>query len=344
VHETEPAAYGWDVVEGSWSGPQFSMVAEDNNMSRVAVEGWLTLETAGGIFELAEEDFEALKAQALQPDFKAVPLGVNASISIKNRIEQSTSNNVLALLPGSERADEYVIYMSHWDHLGRDPNLEGDQIYNGALDNASGTASLISLAKAFKSLETPPKRSIIFMSVTAEEQGLLGSAYYGENPVYPLEKTVAAINIDGLNIYGRMNDIVIVGYGASELDDYLARAAEMQGRRVVPDPDAEKGYYYRSDHFSLAKHGVPALYTDTGDDNVEHGTEWTREKKDEYTAKHYHAPSDEYSDEWDLSGAVDDIQLWFLVGYWVANESTFPQWSEGSEFKARRDAMMESTD
>jgi Zn-dependent M28 family amino/carboxypeptidase len=343
VHETEPAAYGWDVVEGSWSGPQFDMVAEDNNMSRVAVEGWLTLESTNAIFKLAEKEFAQLKTAALESDFQAVPLGVRASISIENTIQRSTSNNMLALLPGSDRADEYVIYLSHWDHLGRDPNLEGDQIYNGALDNASGTASLISLAKAFKSLDTPPGRSIVFIPVTAEEQGLLGSAFYGENPVYPLEKTVAAINIDGLNIYGRMNDVVVVGHGASELDDYLARAAKTQGRTVVPDPDAEKGYYYRSDHFSLAKQGVPALYTDTGDDHVEYGVEWTRQKKDDYTAKNYHKPSDEYSEDWDLSGAVDDIQLWFLVGYWIANESTYPSWKEGSEFKARRDEMMRAT-
>ena len=340
VHETEPAAYGWDVVKGSWSGPQFDMVAEDNNMSRVTVEGWITLETAREIFELAGADYDELKAVALQPDFESVPLGVSASISVRNTVEHSTSNNFLALLPGSERADEYVIYMAHWDQLGRDPNLEGDQIYNGALDNATGVAALFSLAKAFKSLDAPPKRSILFMAVTAEEQGLLGSAYYGENPVLPLDKTVAAINIDGLNIYGPTNDIVVIGYGASDLDDYMAAAAKTQDRVVVPDPDAEKGYYYRSDHFSLAKQGVPALYTDTGDDNVEHGVEWTRKKKDEYTANKYHRPSDEYSEDWDLSGAVDDIQLWFLVGYTIVNESTYPNWKEGSEFKAKRDAMM----
>ena len=340
VHETEPAAYGWNTVEGSWSGPQFSMVADDDNMSRVAVEGWLTLETTREIFELAGQDYDELKALATQADFEAVPMSLNASIAVNNTIEHSTSNNVLALLPGSERADEYVIYTSHWDHLGRDTNLEGDQIYNGALDNATGIASLFSLAKAFQTLDAPPARSIVFIAVTAEEQGLLGSAYYGENPIFPLEKTAAAINIDGLNIYGPMKDIVVVGYGASELDDYLAAAAETQDRVLVPDPDAAKGYYYRSDHFSLAKQGVPALYTDTGDDHLEHGAEWTRKQKDEYTATHYHMPSDEYREEWDLRGAVDDIHLWFMVGYAIANESSFPNWSEGSEFKAKRDEMM----
>jgi Zn-dependent M28 family amino/carboxypeptidase len=340
VHETAPAAYPWQTVEGSWTGPQFSMVAEDNNMSRVKVEGWVQLEVAREIFRMAGLDYDELKQRAMSPDFKGVPMGVSASLTINNTVERSTSQNVLALLPGTDRADEYIIYMAHWDHLGRDPNLEGDQIFNGALDNASGTASLLSLAKAFASLETRPERSILFLSVTAEEQGLLGSAYYGENPVYPLEKTVAAINIDGLNIYGPMNDIVVIGYGNSELDDYLIAAAESQGRVVRPDPQAEKGYFYRSDHFSLAKHGVPALYTDMGDDQVEHGVEWTRQKKDEWTATHYHRPSDEYSEDWDLRGAVDDVRLWFIVGYRLANESTFPQWREGSEFKAKRDEMM----
>jgi len=345
VHETAPGAYPWQTVEGSWTGPQFSMVAADSNMSRVKVEGWIQLAVAREIFQVAGLDYDELKQRAMGPDFKAVPMGVSASLAINNTIETSTSRNVLALLPGTDRADEYIIYMSHWDHLGRDPNLEGDQIFNGALDNASGTASLLSLAKAFTALEERPQRSILFMAVTAEEQGLLGSAYYGENPVYPLEKTVAAINIDGLNTLGPMKDIVVVGYGNSELDDYLIAAAETQDRTVRPDPQAEKGYFYRSDHFSLAKQGVPALYTDTGDDHVEHGIEWTQQKKDEWTATHYHRPSDEYSDDWDLRGAVDDIKLWFVVGYRLANEATFPKWREGTEFKAKRDEMMgESTD
>jgi len=340
VHETEPAAYGWNTVEGSWTGPQFSMVSEDNNMSRVAIEGWLTLETAREIFELAELDYDELKTASMQRGFESVPMGLGAYTAVQNTIERSMSNNFLAMIPGSERPDEFVIYTSHWDHLGRDESLEGDQIYNGALDNATGTSSLLSLAKAFKSLDTPPERSILFIAVTAEEQGLLGSAYYGENPAHPLDKTAAAINIDGLNIYGPMNDIVVVGFGASDLDDYLAAAAKSQGRVLVPDPDAEKGYYYRSDHFSLAKQGVPALYTDTGDDHVEHGPEWTRKQKDEFTATHYHMPSDEYREEWDLTGALDDIKLWFLVGYTIANESSFPNWKEGSEFKAIRDGYM----
>ncbi len=343
IHETEPAAYGWDVVQGSWSGPQFDMVSADNNMGRVQVEGWLTLETAREIFRMGGKDLDELTKQAAQRGFKPASLGLRASMTIRNIIERSTSRNVFALLPGSARPDEYIIYMAHWDHLGRDPNLAGDQIYNGALDNASGTAALLELAEAFASFPTAPSRSIVFFATTAEEQGLLGSAYYAANPIYPPEKTVAGINIDGLNIYGRMRDIVVVGYGNSELDEYLAQAAGSQNRNVIPDPEAEKGYFYRSDHFPLAKQGIPALYTDTGSDHVEHGVEWTQQKKDEWIAKHYHKPSDEYEPSWDLSGAVEDIQLFFRIGFRLAGETTFPNWNEGTEFKARRDAMMSGT-
>ncbi|HSG82243.1 MAG TPA: M28 family metallopeptidase [Gemmatimonadota bacterium] len=340
IHETAPAAYGWNTVEGSWSGPQFGMVAEDNNMSRVILEGWLQYYVAEELFEMAGLDLEALKNAALTRDFQAVSMDLTASATIRNTIERSTSHNVFALLPGTQRPDEYVIYMGHWDHLGMDASLEGDQIYNGALDNATGSAGILELAEAYASLETKPERSIVFWWTTAEEQGLLGAAYYAENPIYPLAKTVAAINIDGLNIYGAMRDIYIIGYGNSQLDDYLVRFASEQDRVVQPDAEPGKGYFYRSDHFPLAKQGVPALYTDSGDDHVEHGVEWTKQRKDEWTAHSYHQVTDEYSDEWDLTGAVDDLQLFFLIGYTLANESTFPQWNEGTEFKAVRDAMM----
>lgn len=342
VHETEPAAYPWDVVEGSWSGPQFGLVAEDNNMSRVVVEGWWTLETAQRLFTQAGLDYDSLKASATQPDFAAVPLGLNASLILQNDIARSTSHNVVAVLPGTDRADEYFVYMAHWDHFGTDPNLEGDQIFNGALDNATGTAALIELAEAFVSLETRPSRSIMFLAVTAEEFGLLGSAHYAENPTRALEKTVAVLNVDGLNILGHMNDISVVGYGNSELDAYLEDAAAGHGRVVRPDPEPEAGYYYRSDHFNFAKVGVPALYPGSGVDHVEHGEAWTEQKRDEYTAQHYHKPSDEYRPDWDLSGAIDDLRLFFEVGYRIANESTFPNWREGTEFRAVRDAMLGS--
>ena len=340
VHETEPAAYPWGTVQGSWSGPQFSLLAEDNNISRVAVEGWVTLETAQTMFRQADLNFDLVKTLASQQGFKAVPIGLTSSITLRNSIEQSTSRNVIARMPGSERPDEHLVYMAHWDHFGIDRSLEGDQIYNGALDNATGTAGLLELAEAFMSLEQRPARSILFIAVTAEEQGLLGSTYYGSNPIYPLDKTVAAINMDAMNILGSMNDVIVVGLGNSELDDYLADAAKYQHRVLVPDAEPQAGYYYRSDHFSFAKVGVPALYAGEGTDHVEHGKDWTQERRDEYLAQNYHKPSDEYSEDWDLSGAIDDLRLYFRIGYRLANESTFPNWSEGTEFRATRDAMM----
>lgn len=340
VHETEPAAYPWDVVRSSWSGPQFGLVSPDDNMSRAAVEGWITVETARRIFAQAGKSYDEVKEQAAQPGFRAEPLGLEASVTLQNSLERSLSHNVLGVLPGTDRADEYVVYMAHWDHFGRDTTLEGDQIYNGALDNATGTAGLIELAQAFASLERRPRRSILFLAVAAEEQGLLGSQHYATNPVFPLEKTVAAINMDGLNILGPMRDVTVVGYGNSGLDDYLADAAATQDRVLRPDPEPEKGFYYRSDHFSFAKQGVPALYADAGIDHVEYGEEWTLARRDEYTKQHYHKPSDEYDPSWDLSGAVDDLRLLFRVGYRLANESSFPNWREGTEFKALRDSMM----
>jgi Zn-dependent M28 family amino/carboxypeptidase len=340
VHETEPAAYGWGVVERGWTGAQFGLVADDNNMSRAAIEGWWTVETARAVFEQAGLSYDSLKALAQTRDFQAIPMGLTASVTVRNEVQQSTSNNVLALLPGTDRADEYFFYMGHWDHFGTDPSLEGDQIFNGALDNATGTAALIELAEAFVSLEQRPSRSIVFMAVTAEEQGLLGSEYYGSNPVYPLENTVAALNMDALNILGPMNDISIVGYGNSELDDYLIEAAATQDRTVSPDPRPEAGSYYRSDHFNFAKVGVPAIYPKPGVDHVEYGADWSQEQAAQYTADKYHQVTDEYSPDWDLAGMVDDLGLFFRIGYRIANESTFPNWSEGSEFKAMRDAMM----
>jgi len=343
IHETEPAAYPWEVVQNSWSGPQFNLISEDNNLSRCAVEGWITRETAHKLFTDAKLNYEELKPEAAKQDFKAIPLGLKASVTLKNNIRWAKSKNVIALWPGSERADEYVIYMAHWDHLGVDPTLEGDQIFNGALDNATGTSALIELAEAFTKLKIAPSRSIVFLAVTAEEQGLLGSYYYAANPVYPLTKTAAAINMDALNIYGKMKDITIIGYGNSELDDYVQAAAAEQGRRVRPDPEPEKGSFYRSDHFAFAKQGVPALYTDNGIDHVEHGEEWTRAQTDKYNKEKYHKTSDEYDPNWDLSGAIDDLRLLFRVGYRISMESTFPNWKEGSEFKVKRDADMEAT-
>ena len=338
VHETEPAAYPWGVVENGWTGPQFNLTSEDNNMSRCAVEGWLQLETARKIFEQVGQNYDELKKAAARRGFKAVPLGLKASLSLKNSVKKVTSRNVVALLPGSKRASEYVIYMSHWDHFGINPGLEKDQIFNGAVDNATGTAALIELAEAFKKLKRPPQRSIVFLAVTGEEQGLLGSEYYAAHPIYPTAKTAAVINMDALNTYGPMKDITVVGYGLSELDGYIESAAKEQGRTVNPDPTPEKGSYFRSDHFPFAKQGIPAIYPSAGTDSVEHGKEWTLAQREKYTAENYHKPSDEFDPKWDLSGAIDDLRLLFKMGYRLAMESTFPNWKEGTPYKAKRDA------
>ena len=342
IHETKPAAYPWEVVSNSWSGPQFGLRTKDKNMSRCAVEGWFTIDSTRTIFKEAGLDLNQLKADAAKPGFKHVPMDLKASVTLRNTIKEVLSNNVLAVLPGRARADEYIIFMAHWDHLGLNPSLEGDQIYNGALDNATGIAGLIELAEAFTDLPSPPARSIVFLAVTAEEQGLLGSDYFARHSNYPPTKVVAVINMDGLNIYGKMKDITLIGYGNSDLDDYAKSAASAQGRRIRPDPEPEKGYFYRGDHFSFAKQGIPALWVDTGMDHVEHGEEWTKKQKDFFTENHYHKPSDEFDPGWDLSGMVEDLQLLLQVGLRLGNEDTFPNWKEGTEFRAKRDRDMEA--
>ncbi|MDX1393121.1 MAG: M28 family metallopeptidase [Gemmatimonadota bacterium] len=341
IHDTDPAGYPWEVVQSSWSGPQFGLVSDDANLSRVAVEGWLTLATARDLFGRAGLDLDELATAAAGREFAAVPLGQTASMDLRNRVERSTSDNVVGRIRGSERPDEHVVFMAHWDHLGKDESLEGDQIYNGAVDNATGTAGLLEIAEAFASLDTPPARSILLLAVTAEEQGLLGSAHYGEHPIYPHDRTVAAINMDGLNTAGPMNDITVIGLGNSELDDYVAAAAAAHDRVVRPDPEPEKGFFYRSDHFNFSRHGVPSLYTDTGIDHVERGESYGRRMRQDYTADRYHKPTDEFDESWDLRGAVDDLRLLFEVGYRLSQEATWPNWREGNEFRARRDEMME---
>ncbi|MBA3638682.1 MAG: M28 family metallopeptidase [Acidobacteriota bacterium] len=341
VHETGPAGYPFPVVQG-FLGERFSLVAEDKNMSKASVEGWLSLDAAKSLFAMAGQDFDALKKQALSRDFKPVPLGLKASMGLRNTMRTIDSQNVIAKVEGSDARlkDEYVVYSSHWDHLGVGTPVDGDKIYNGALDNASGVAALLEMAKAFTQAQPKPKRSILFLFVTAEEQGLLGSEFYATNPLYPLEKTVANINLDGVNQWGRTKDITVVGMGASDLDDVLRAAAQAQGRTLNPDPESEKGFYYRSDHFNFAKVGVPALYTDTGVNFVGKDEAFSKSKRDEYTSTDYHKPSDEIKPDWDLSGAVEDVQLMFMVGHMVANTDRYPEWKAGNEFKAKRDAML----
>lgn len=342
VHETEPAAYPWAVVQNSWTGPQFNLISEDNNMSRCAAEGWLSLEAARKIFDTAGLNYDELKMTAAKRGFKAVPLGLKASLTLKSTVKNVTSNNVIALLPGSKRPDEYMIYVAHWDHFGKNPALEGDQIFNGAVDNATGTAALIELAEAFKKLKHPPLRSIVFLAVTGEEQGLIGSGYYATHAIYPTAKTAAVINMDALNTLGRMNDITVVGYGLSDLDQYIEAAAKEEGRIVNPDPTPEKGSYFRSDHFPFAKQGIPAVYPSAGTDSIEHGREWALAQRDKYTVEKYHKPSDEFDPTWDLSGAIDDLRLLFKVGYRLAMDTAFPNWKEGTPYKAKRDADIAS--
>jgi len=339
VHQTGPAGYPWAVVEAGWSGERF-MLAERGDQPSVEVEGWISEETARTLFAQARLDFDLRAAEAATRDFTPYDLGLQVTLSLRNAIGRSTSRNVLALLRGSQRPQELVIYTAHWDHLGTDPAVGADSIYNGALDNASGTSGVLQIAAAFAGLKRAPARSVLFLAVTAEEQGLLGSAYYASHPVYPLAETVATINLDGLNIWGPTSDLTVVGYGMSELDDVLREAAGAAGRTLAPDPEPEKGSYYRSDHFEFAKRGVPSLYPDAGIQDLEHGEEWARARRDEYTNDNYHKPSDEYDPSWNLDGAVQDLRLLFAVGHSLATGDAWPNWRTGTEFRAVRDEMM----
>ena len=336
VHESKAASYGWSVIRSSFSKSKLYLQTADGNRSKAVMEGWLTQDAAKSLFKLAGVSPELFREAGVR-GFKAVPLGVTTSLVIDNQITKSTSKNVLALLPGTNRRDEYIIYTSHWDHLGKGEAIKGDSIYNGASDNASGTAALLELAETFAKLKKKPSRSILFLAVTAEEQGLLGSEYYATHPVFPLNKTVANINMDAFHPLGRTKDVVIVGRGQSDLEDYAAAAATKQGRTIRGDFNPSAGSYFRSDHFNFAKVGVPALYLKTGVNSVKNGEAWGKAQFEEYNLNRYHAPSDEYSSSWDLSGIIEDMQLLFEVGYRLSNESTFPGWKTGSEFKAARE-------
>jgi Zn-dependent M28 family amino/carboxypeptidase len=306
------------------------------------VQGWLTLSKARELCALAGHDFNALKQAAIRKDFKPVPLGATASFEIHNRMRAVTSRNVIGKLDGSEARSrgEYVIYTAHWDHIGRNEKLQGDQIFNGALDNASGTAGLLELARAFARIKPAPRRTILFLAVTAEEQGLLGAKFYVEHPLYPLERTLANLNMDGLNPWGRSRDVEVIGYGQSTLEDLLRAAAAGQGRVLTADSSPEKGRFFRSDHFEFAKRGVPALYLKAGVDFVGQPAGFGKAKLDEYTERDYHKVSDEVKPDWNLSGAIEDLRLLLEVGWRVAQSDVWPEWNAGSEFKAIRDAML----
>lgn len=336
VHETGPAAYPFSVVQSKVT-EQVDQAAADDNMSRAAVEGWITLDQAKALFAMAGQDFDTLKARAATRAFAPVPLGLTASMTVNSTLRRFTSRNVVGRFEGADpsRKDEYIVYTSHWDHYGIGPEINGDRIYNGALDNATGIAGLIELARAFVREPVKPKRSILFLAVTAEEQGLVGSDYYAQHPIYPLAKTAAVINMDALNIYGRTRDLTVVGLGNSELDEYAAAAAKEQGRVLRPDPMPEHGGYFRSDHFPFAKRGVPAINAGGGSDFIDRPSGEVRSLQAAYTARHYHQPSDEYRPDWDLGGAVQDLQIYFLMAHRIAQADRFPAWSPSSSFQRR---------
>ncbi len=344
VHETIPAAYPFGVVVSSWTRENFEISTPDKNAGNVGLSGWLTLEAATKLFAACGKDYATLKKAAVTREFRPVPLNAKASFTVDNTLREVASRNVVALLPGTDAKlrNEYVIYTAHWDHLGRDPKLTGDQIFNGAADNAAGVAVLLELAQAMKALPAAqqPKRSVLFLSVTAEEQGLLGSRYYARNPLYPLTQTVANINMDGANQFGRTSDMEVIGFGASTIDDVGLAVAKEQGREMRPDSHPERGSYYRSDHFEFAKVGVPAYYTKAGKKFIGQPDDFAERKVNEYIAKDYHQVSDEVKPDWTFEGAAQDSEFLLQVGLRIANGTTWPTWKPGNEFKARRDAMM----
>ena len=345
VHETEPAGYPYEVVKGN-TGEKFDLVTPDKNMGRVAIEGWMTLDQARQLMAMSGQDFDTLKKQAATREFKAVPLGTRASITLHNKLRTVDSRNVIARLEGSDPQlqDEHVVYSAHWDHLGRGEPVNGDDIYNGAVDNASGSAALIELGWAFAKLPTSPKRSILFLADTAEEQGLLGSQYYATTPIYPLAKTLAVINIDELNVNGRTKDIIVIGLGFSDLDESARRAAAVQGRTLRADLEPEKGFYYRSDHFNFAKLGVPSYSFDRGGEQfIGKPAEFGKQVREYWTSHLYHTPQDEVKPDWDLRGAIEDLQLFWMLGYQIAQDDKYPQWKPGTEFRAIRDRMLKNS-
>lgn len=324
IHETNAASYPWEVVKNGRVGPQYFIEDNDKNISRCKFEGWITYEKAKEIFNLAGLNLEEELKKAATRGFKAKSLGLKTSFTIKNKIGHIKTRNVLGVLPGSERADEYIFYMAHWDHLGFNSTFQGDKIFNGARDNASGVAGILQIAEAFSKLKDKPKRSIAILSLAGEEQGLLGSEYYVKNPIIPLNKIAAAINLDGLNIFGRTKDIAVLGYGRSELDKYIKEEVERLGKIIKPDPNPESGGYFRSDHYNFVKAGVPAIY-------IRHGIESLDGKKDiqkisrEWNKTNYHKVTDEFNSFWDLSGMVEEVQMLFDIGYKLSNEDSFPK-------------------
>jgi len=340
VHETEAAAYGWDVVRNGWSGAQFDLPPEEDTEPRVPIQGWITSEVAAKLFADAGLDFEALRQAADRPGFKPVALDATLSVDLKSTVRRASSDNVLALLPGTTRKDEVVVYMGHWDHLGRSfGSPDGDNIYNGAIDNATGVAGALAIAGAFAKQQPAPERSVLFLIPTLEESGLLGSRYYTNHPVVPLANTVAVINMDALPVQGRSHDVGIIGKGQSDLEDLLAEVVAPQGRVIGKEESPEKGYYFRSDHFNFARKGVPALYAKAGVDLVDGGVEAGMAAANDYTANRYHKTSDEFDPAWNYEGTLEDLGALYEVGRRVAAGDSWPQWKPESEFRAAGEAL-----
>ena len=337
IHDTKPASYPWTVVQSSNGGAKLHPQTPDHGASKVAIEGWLALDAAKRLFAAAGQNYDEAYAAANKPGFHGKTLGLNLSTTLHNTITRKTSKNVVAVLPGTTRPKDYIIYSAHWDHLGIGPAIAGDSIYNGALDNASGCAGLLAIANGFMQAKEKPARSIVFLAVTGEEQGLLGSNYYAQHPLFPVANTVANINMDELLAFGPMRDVTITGYGQSELDDYARTAAKEQNRYVIPYQHPETGSFYRSDHFSFAKVGIPALYASGSFESRLHGKAFAETQRKDFEEKSYHQPSDQYDPKWDLRGAEQDARLLFRIGQKLASETTFPQWKPGSEFKATRE-------
>lgn len=336
IHETNMAGYPWAVVQGAGSGAKLNL--KELGYTPCELQGWISLDAAKEIFSTAGLDLRESMMAARKPGFKALPLPYKVSAGIKNDIRENVSKNVIAMIPGTDQKDEYIIFSAHWDHLGIGAVVDGDSIYNGARDNASGTATLLGIAEAMVK-SGPFKRSIVFLWVTAEEQGLLGSAYYAANPVFPPAKTVANLNIDGMASYGEMNDLSVIGFGQSELESYAARWAEKQNRYILPDQEPEKGYFFRSDHFNFAKIGIPALYAEGGFDHRTKGKEYAKEKSDEYRTTAYHLPNDEFeAHTFELGGIMQDAELYLNVASELGNNQDWPKWKPGSEFKAIRES------
>jgi Zn-dependent M28 family amino/carboxypeptidase len=343
IHDTAGASYGWDVVKNSWSGPQYDLPAKDDPSPRLPVQGWLTGEAANALFTASGQDLAKLRDAANKPGFKAVPLNATAGLTLNSKTVEKSSHNVLGLLPGSETPDETLVYMAHWDHLGTHPGETGDNIYNGAVDNATGVAGILEIAEAFRSAKTPPKRSILFIAVTLEESGLLGSKYYVAHPVIPLNKTVAVVNLDALSPIGKARDMTVVGKGSSQLEDLLKLALAKQQRHIVDESNTAAGYYFRSDHFNFAKAGVPALYIDSGTDLLDGGQTAGEAATKDYTDHRYHKPGDQYdAATWKVDGIVQDLDAVYSVGELLANNGQWPNWYQGNPFKAARDAMRPS--